>query len=514
MDDIGELNLTNLWESYGEPRGQSDRDRLIWMGERLDLKCPELGGDALGIWLAKSLLRVRDRTGATVALNPNPAQREYERRRGRKNIVLKARQMGVTTWIAARFFLKTITQPGTLTVQVAHNRESAEQIFRIVHRFQENLPAGLREGTLRVSRANAGQLVFAEMDSEYRVESAADLNAGRGMTIQNLHCSEVSRWKGNASSTLTSLRAALIPTGELVLESTPNGAHGCFYEEWCGADETGTMRHFFPWWMEPTYTAAAVPKNQWTEEESELARKHGLREEQIGFRRHLRASFRGLAAQEFTESAEACFLASGNCVFDVDCIEKRERVIHPPIEKRSNGNLWVWYPPQPDRRYVIGVDPAGGGSDGDFSALQAIELQSGLQCAELRGHLNPRETAKAAAALAREYNGALLVIERNNHGSAVLAYLNTSERYPSIYEQDGLPGWLTTSVTRPEMIETLDAMIVERPQIFSSARLLQECRTFVRRNDGRTEAAAGVHDDCVMAMALALRIRSEVLGRR
>ena len=38
------------------------------------------------------------------------------------------------------------------------------------------------------------------------------------------------------------------PDGEIVLESTPNGAGGLFYEEWQRAEETGYTRHFFPWW--------------------------------------------------------------------------------------------------------------------------------------------------------------------------------------------------------------------------------------------------------------------------
>ena len=79
----------------------------------------------------------------------------------------------------------------------------------------------------------------------------------------------------------------------------------------------------------------------------------------------------------------------------------------------------------------LGVDPAGGGTDGDYAAVQVIEQRSGLQCAELRGHLAPRELAKHCAELAREYNQALLVVERNNHGMAVLAYLSTIERYTS-----------------------------------------------------------------------------------
>ena len=58
----------------------------------------------------------------------------------RQNVVLKARQVGITTYIAARFFVQTITQPGTLSMQVTQDRESAEDIFRIVRRFWENLP--------------------------------------------------------------------------------------------------------------------------------------------------------------------------------------------------------------------------------------------------------------------------------------------------------------------------------------------------------------------------------------
>jgi len=489
--------------------GNSDRERLIWMGERLDCCSPELGGERLGMRLARALLRVRDRRGEIVPLHANAAQRMYDRDRGRKNLVLKARQMGISTWVAGRFFLKTITRPGTLTVEVAHNREAAEQIFRIVHRFYEQLPEGLREGVLRVSRANAGQLLFPELDSEYRVESAADGNAGRGMTIQNLHCSEVARWGGDVAATLASLRAALVPDGEVVLESTPNGASGSFYEEWRRAAETGTVRHFFPWWMEPAYVGEPVPPEMWSEEERTLAEQHGLRPEQVGFRRQLEANFRQMAAQEYGEDPEDCFLASGHCVFDLEAIAKRARAVHEPMEKRRNANLWIWYPPQPGARYIVGADPAGGGTDGDYAAMQVIDMRTGLQCAELKEHLDPRELAQAALALADEYNGALLVVERNNHGAAVLAYLGQQKDCPPVYEQRGAAGWLTTAMSRPAMVERLGTALARESAIFSSSRLLAECRTFVRRGDGRVEAAAGSHDDCVMAMALALEVRAE-----
>ena len=104
---------------------------------------------------------MRDREGMERPLKANAVQRAFERERGRQNIVLKARQMGMTTWVAGRFFLKTITAPGVLTVQVAQTREAAEGIFRMVQRFWECLPEELREGPLRRSKANVGQMVFS-----------------------------------------------------------------------------------------------------------------------------------------------------------------------------------------------------------------------------------------------------------------------------------------------------------------------------------------------------------------
>ena len=87
------------------------------------------------------------------------------------------------------------------------------------------------------------------------------------------------------------------------------------------------------------------------------------------------------------------------------------------------------------------------------------------------------------------------------------------EHYPAIYEQRGQAGWLTTAASRPEMIARLGATLTATPEIFSSSRLLAECRTFVRQSDGRTGAAAGVHDDCLMAMAIALQVRAETIER-
>jgi len=466
------------------------------------------------IALAEEVLVVRSRDGRTIGLAANSVQKQFERKRGQRNIVLKARQMGLTTWVAARFFLKTITHPGTLTLEVAHTQEAAEEIFRIVHRFVNWLPERVRKGALKTAQSNVRQIVFPQIDSQYRVVSAADRNAGRGLTVQNLHCSELSRWPGDAAETLAGLRAAMTPHAEMVLESTPLGVGGCFHQEWLKADETGMVRHFFPWWMEERYQAQAAELASLTEEERGLMATHQLDLKQIGYRRQIRADFRGLARQEYAEDADSCFLASGESVFELAAVEARMKTAPDPAERRKNGELEIWLPPVKGRQYLVAVDPAGGGSEGDYSAAQVLEMETGLQCAEFAGHMGGLELAKFVTGLATEYNGALLVVERNNHGSGVLALAETACRYGRIYMQGGQAGWLTTSVSRPAMLGQLNVALVEEPDRFQSRRLLGECRSFVRQANGSSGAQDGTHDDRVMAMAIGLAARAELVGKR
>jgi terminase large subunit-like protein len=486
-----------------------DLEALMALGKRLDKR---VGRGSYREVLAASLLRVRNKWGELVKLEGNAAQKEFESRCGTKNIVLKARQMGISTWVAARFFLSTITRPGTLTVQVAHTQEAAEEIFRMVHRFVENLPQDLQRGALKRSKSNRRQMVFPELDSEYRVETAGDANAGRGLTIQNLHCSEVARWGANAPEVLASLRAAVPPHGEIVLESTPNGMGGCFFREWQRAGETGYVRHFFPWWMDAGYridgrAGKELLEEELSAEERRLMESAGIDPGQIAFRRQTRNDFGQRAAEEFAEDPATCFLASGAAVFDTAKIDARMYELGPAVEERENGRIRVWLPPARGRDYILGVDPAGGGTCGDFACVQVIDQASGLQCAELYGHYTPEELASQAARLGREYNGGLLVVERNNHGHAVLAMLERVEQYEPLFRNNRYAGWVTTMLTRPTMLERFGAMLVAHPELFQSRRLLEECRGFVRREDGRIAASEGSHDDAIMAMAMALAVR-------
>jgi hypothetical protein len=216
--------------------------------------------------------------------------------------------------------------------------------------------------------------------------------------------------------------------------------------------------------------------------------------------------------QEYAEDPTSCFRASGECVFDLQGIERALQACGEPVETRDNQHLQLWFPSQVGKQYLIGVDPAGGGSQGDYSCAVVIERSTGLQCAELHGHFPPRELAVRLIELANSYNQGLLVVEQNNHGHAVLAHLRM-EGCMNIFREGGHDGWLTSAVSRPAMIENLAAVLALEQTIVRSSRLLNECRTFIRHVDGSSSAAAGSHDDCVMAMAIALAARQKLAGQ-
>jgi len=456
-------------------------------------------------------LRIRERTGRLIAIDPNSTQVLFEKHRSPRNIILKARQTGMTTYIAARFFIETLYRPGRVTLQVAHSLESAQQIFRMVHRFFDNLPES-KQKSMKVVRSTVRELAFAANDSRYIVDTAGNQNAGRGLTIHNLHASEVALWPHQPQETMAALLAAIPPQGSVEMESTANGADGYFYQQWQRAKMgEGFTPHFFPWWKEATYQApleAGEKLEPFTNEEADLLARCGLRVEQIKYRRQMRAQFAALAAQEFAENDAECFLLAGRPVFAVERIEERLRNLPTPARIERNSEELIWLEAQAGRSYVLGADVAEGVGGGDASAAVLLDAASGLQCAEICTRRGVHEFAAALDRLGRTYNTALLAIERNNHGHAVLEALQHSFAYPRIFaHQAGRPGWLTTAQSKPQAIAALDRMLRDAPHAFASRRLLEQCRAYRLLDGGGTGAPPGAYDDLVMAAAIACAVR-------
>ena len=102
-------------------------------------------------------------------------------------IVLKARQLGVGTYVAARFYHRTMNHPGLRTNITVHEKRASTNLFQLVKRFHEHMPEELRPS---VGASNAEELIFDKIDSGYLVSVATGEGTGHSSTSQNLHASE------------------------------------------------------------------------------------------------------------------------------------------------------------------------------------------------------------------------------------------------------------------------------------------------------------------------------------
>ncbi len=273
------------------------------------------------------------------------------------------------------------------------------------------------------------------------------------------------------------------------------------------------MRHFFPWWWEPTYRRE-TGITDFSFEETELMAKYELDAGQIAFRREMWANFRNRAPEEYAETAIACFLVSGNCIFDCEVLDRKLKEPMHYVSEGDRHQLLRFLPPVVGKEYIVGVDPAGGDENGDNACAQIIDREMGMQCAELLGHYDPHELASRILMLAKEYNNATLAVERNNTmGGEVLTQLCVNNNYLYIYYAGGKAGWLTSSATRPKMINAMTDILINTPDLLVSKRLLQECRSFIRYRDGNCAAAPGAHDDTIMAMGIAQAVRQDMIGK-
>lgn len=107
--------------------------------------------------------------------------------------------------------------------------------------------------------------------------------------------------------------------------------------------------------------------------------------------------------------------------------------------------LEVYVLPDARRRYVIGVDPAEGNPTSDDSALEVLDAATGEECAALAGKFQPQVIAAHANAIGGWFANASVLVERNNHGHAVLLWLADNSPLTVLAGHDDKPGWLSNS---------------------------------------------------------------------
>jgi hypothetical protein len=335
-------------------------------------------------FFAAERLRIRPKAGSLAPFIFNPAQRELHRiieeqkaKSGRvRVIVLKARQMGISTYIAARFYKLTTSNSGLRTIIIGHEKPASKNLYQLVRRFHDHMPDDQRQS---VGTSNAEELIFDSIDSGYLVSVATEDGSGRSATAQHLHGSEVAFWKD-----LQVQFAALMQTipdidrTEVILETTGNG-YNDFYKLWRKAEsgESEFIAVFLPWSIDPAYRAKLSDDFKMTAEETNLAELHGLDAEQVMWRRNKISQLPSpeLFCQEYPLTADEAFIAA-----DFDSYIPAELVLK--ARKRDN---------EPAGYLIVGVDPAGKGADSTAiawrkgSCVYKIEKRRGLDTMEVAG---------------------------------------------------------------------------------------------------------------------------------
>lgn len=277
-------------------------------------------------------------------------------------IILKGRQQGVSTLIAARYFHKTITNRGFKTFILTHEAAATKNLFEMTKRYYEYLPKGLCP---KPNRDSQKELKFESIDSGYAIGTAGAKGTGRSQTVQLLHGSEVSFWP-NASEHAQGLFQAVGDQNntEIILESTANGIGNFFHSAWKSAEQGKSefQAIFVPWYWQPEYRAFYSQSNdeiKLTEEEEllmSLYGSNGLTREHIYWRRFKIGQFSSdheEGVKLFNQEYPCCAIDAFLNPIDEPFINSR----HVVKARKAFVNI------SPTAPLIIGVDPAIGEND-------------------------------------------------------------------------------------------------------------------------------------------------------
>lgn len=511
-------------------------------------------------------LKIRDKNANLIPFKINDAQELFEKEikkcekegRLKRFIVLKARQMGFSTFTEGYIFHDTTTNTFKNSMIIAHEDKATQNLFNMSKLYYEELPTALKP---MIKYSNGKELVFENptndpiekkknpgLRSKITVATAGTVEVGRSATIHNLHASEVAFFP-DASTTMLGLLQCVPDTLNscVILESTANGVGGYFYDIWQKAvrGENDFIPLFYPWFTDKDYKRDFHSeqekeefKNSLDEYEIDLMEKNSLTLEQLNWRRYIIANKcagdKELFMQEYPSTPEEAFIASGRPVFNIKAV--RKYLANTKLGKKGylnvsgtstvdfiedeKGYVTIWQPPVKDTFYVIGADVAEGKADGDYSVAQVLDPDCNV-VAMWYGHIDPDLFGFELVKLGRFYNDAYLGVESNNHGLTTLKSIQKYDYwnlyFAKIYDRfsDSITkklGWVTTSKTKPMAIDKLAEFVREFYIGIPSAVTVQELLTYIIEDNGSTNAQEGCHDDCVMSLAIALQIWLEGKG--
>jgi hypothetical protein len=442
--------------------------------------------------------------------------------------VLKAGQLGVTSIVMAYFLWDTILTPGTASVVIAHEEFITQRLLHKSQLFYDSIPPQFKP---EMHHSSAYEKTFPAINGTMYTGSARAYIFGRGETLHNVLADEYAFWP-DPERIMVPLQQRVPITGLIMKVSTPNGEDNAFCLDWRASKRgelIGTAIYknlVYPWWLCPEYriprgSVFALERDKgeldFTLEEEKLIAIHHLDEDQIRWRRRKIEEMEQLRAtgetakyfwQEYVEDEETCFLATGDMVYDAETLKMHAANAYKA--PHTIENFKVWYPPEEGVQYAVVIDPSQAKITKTAITVWKFEQpetgpEKPIHCATFAGLVGPEQTAIKAERIARLYNTALIVIEANSHGLAVVVCL---KNYPKLYYRrdiasgrEGMQiGWLTTPKTKPYMIQQLQQTLPF--MVTHDLDLIGEMRGM--RFQGDKVISLGdddIHDTAAIAMA-------------
>lgn len=429
---------------------------------------------------ARVFLKIQDKRKQTVPFKWNNAQRHFHTNRTGRDLILKARQLGFSTYVQGEMFRRTVTGSRT-TMTISHEDKTTQFLRVMADRFYDNC----KFGDLQPQRkyANASMTTYPEFDSMAIIATAGNQETGRGGTYSDFHGSEVAFWKDAESLVAGAMQGG---NPDVILESTPNGAQGYFYERCMEALRgDGIWRlHFYAWWWDDEYRLPLLQDEiiEYNDEERELVAKHGLTPEQIKWRRYKISELREKYNQEYPEDPITCFLTSGNSYFG-------------DTSKCFYSGETQW---QEGHEYVAGLDF---GQTNDYTAMIVIDKTEKRMVDLLHiRRLEWSEQRRRIAEMYRKWKVRTMGAEANSIGSVNIEEMQKGGLNVMPFE--------TTNATKAEIMSDLyEGLHANGLKIMDIETLRHEMATFVSTQTAtglwRLAAEGEGHDDTVMALAIA-----------
>jgi len=486
------------------------------------------------IWRLNNLYLIRNKQGEMITFKLNRAQLHFHTHKHNRNIILKSRQLGFSTYEAIDSLDDALFEKVTDALMRSYDEVSQKDLFdtKIVFAWN-NFPEELKElYTLEADRAN--KLKFNWGDGT--TSSVTVRLHGRGGTYTRLHVSEFAKICKNSAKDADEVITGDIPAipiegGRVDIESTAEQDSGDFHDMFWEAHNHGEptlpvqyKAFFYNWQWDDAELNKISPLalDQMPVEFQLYKSKFNLTDIEITYYYFRWLSVNknwGRLRREYPTTPEEAFETAGDKFFDSEALDTMK--IRPPKEVLGNWRYYADY--KPGHRYAIASDSSDGiGKDNstivvlDFDAKDSNDyIKPEVVAVYENDRIAPDLFAYIVKSAGVQFGNSIVAPERNYPGNTTIAILKgiyfnifkevKTDRVTDI-ETDRL-GWHTNAATKPRMMNELATAITEKLLNIPDLQLVRKLKTYLRDDIVQIKDEDGKHWDLVIALAICWQMK-------